>query len=75
MTQKIACIALLLATFQSQAQQDSTLLEEVVVTANRIEQKQSNTGKLITVISRKEIERSPFHSIGELLGDKPVSTW
>jgi len=68
MTQKIACIALLLATFQSQAQQDSTLLEEVVVTANRIEQKQSNTGKLITVISRKEIERSPFHSIGELLG-------
>jgi vitamin B12 transporter len=68
MTPKIACIALLLATFQSQAQQDSTLLEEVVVTANRIEQKQSNTGKLITVISRKEIERSPFHSIGELLG-------
>ena len=68
MTPKIACIALLLATFQLQAQQDSTILEEVVVTANRIEQKQSNTGKLITVISRKEIERSPFHSIGELLG-------
>jgi vitamin B12 transporter len=68
MTQKIAFIGLLLATFQSQAQQDSTLLEEVVVTANRIEQKQSNTGKLITVISRKEIERSPFNTIGELLG-------
>jgi len=68
MTQKIVFFVLLLATFQLQAQQDSTLLEEVVVTANRIEQKQSNTGKLITVISRKEIERSPFNTIGELLG-------
>jgi len=68
MTQKIAFFALLLATFQLQAQQDSTTLEEVVITANRIEQKQSNTGKLITVISRKEIERSPFNTIGELLG-------
>jgi vitamin B12 transporter len=68
MTRNFAFITLLLVSIQLQAQQDSTILEEVVITANRIEQKQSNTGKLITVISRKDIERSPFNTIGELLG-------
>jgi vitamin B12 transporter len=51
------------------AQFDSSYsLDEVVVTANRFTQKQINTGKVITVIKRKEIENSPFVSIGELLG-------
>jgi vitamin B12 transporter len=51
------------------AQFDSSYsLDEVVVTANRFTQKQINTGKVITVIKRKEIENSSFVSLGELLG-------
>jgi len=68
MTKKFVFVALLFTSVGIQAQQDSATLEEVVVTANRFEQKQNNTGKLITVISRKEIEKSPFNSIGELIG-------
>jgi len=56
-------------SFSAAAQFDSSYsLDEVVVTANRFTQKQINTGKVITVIKRKEIENSPFVSIGELLG-------
>lgn len=67
---KIFITCMLMAfSFSAAAQFDSSYsLDEVVVTANRFTQKQINTGKVITVIKRKEIENSPFVSIGELLG-------
>lgn len=50
------------------AQTDSSKqLNEIIVTANRFPQKQVNTGKVMTVINKQEIERSPFASVGELL--------
>ena len=50
------------------AQTDSSKqLNEIIVTANRFAQKQVNTGKVMTVINKQEIERSPFASVGELL--------
>ncbi|NOT51391.1 MAG: TonB-dependent receptor [Chitinophagaceae bacterium] len=49
--------------------QDSTakVLDEAVVTANKFEQKQSQTGKVLTVINRRQLEKSPAKNLGELL--------
>jgi vitamin B12 transporter len=62
----MAC--LLLISSGAKAQTDSSKqLNEIVVTANRFPQKQVNTGKVMTVINKQDIERSPYASIGELL--------
>ena len=50
--------------------QDTTQLEQVVLTANKIEQKQNETGKVLTVIGRKELEKNLGRSIGELLNEQ-----
>lgn len=69
MTKFFMSCMLIALSLSATAQFDSSYsLDEVVVTANRFSQKQMNTGKVITVIKRKEIENSPFASIGELLG-------
>jgi vitamin B12 transporter len=49
------------------AQQDSTYLQEVVITANKYEKKQSQTGKVISVISSDMLRQSGGRSLGELL--------
>ena len=49
------------------AQQDSTFLQEVVVTANKYEKKQSQTGKVVSVISSEMLRQSGGRSLGELL--------
>jgi vitamin B12 transporter len=69
MTKKIALACLLLSFLGVNAQSDSTTkgLNEIVVTANRFPQKQLMTGKIMTVITRKDIEESPFTQVGELL--------
>ena len=69
MIQKSIIVGLLISSLGIQAQSDSTAkeLESVVITANRFPQKQINTGKVLTVISRKEIDESPFNQLGELL--------
>lgn len=72
-TISIAC-ALFAAQFIHAQSDSSTVLNEVVVTANRFPQKQVNTGKVMTVITRSEIERSPFNTLGELLGRQPGVT-
>ena len=54
------------------AQTDSTtkVLDEVVITATKTEQKQSTTGKVVTVISKAEIEQSQGKTLGQLLNDQ-----
>lgn len=52
---------------QLQAQQDSTSLEEVVITSNKYPKKQSETGKVITIISREQLEKSGGRTLGEML--------
>jgi len=51
------------------AQQDSSskLLDEVIITANKFEQKQHETGKNIIVINREELWRYSNQSIGQIL--------
>lgn len=58
--------ALVLSTLLH-AQQDSTYLQEVVVTANKYEKKQSQTGKVVSVISSEMLRQSGGRSLGELL--------
>jgi len=50
-----------------QAQQDSSFLQEVVVTANKYEKKQNQTGKVVSVISSEMLRQSGGRSLGELL--------
>lgn len=50
------------------AQQDSSrMLNEVVVTSNKFERKQAETGKVVTVIGRDQLDRSTGRSIGDVL--------
>ncbi len=63
--------ALLVAT-AILAQQDTSYhsLDEVVVTANKVAQKQSSTGKVVTVISKEEIEKSTGKTVSQLLNEQ-----
>ena len=55
-----------------QAQTDTTakVLDEVVITANKMAQKQSTTGKVISVINKTELERNQGKSLGQILNDQ-----
>jgi vitamin B12 transporter len=50
---------------------DSTIsLEPVIITANKIEQKQRETGKVLTVITSEELKQNSGKSLGEILNQK-----
>ena len=51
----------------SQTDSISKSLDEIIVTANRFPQKQINTGKILTVITREQIEKTPNVNLAELL--------
>jgi vitamin B12 transporter len=54
------------------AQQDTTAksLDEVVITANKFEQKQSTTGKVITVITKEQLEKSGGKTLPQVLTEQ-----
>ena len=61
MGKKILTLIAFGAALNAVAQKDTLSgkpLDEVVVTANKIEQKQSTTGKVVTVIGKEELQRS-----------------
>ncbi len=64
--------ALLVAT-AILAQQDtikSSPLDEVVVTANKVAQKQNSTGKVVTVITKEQIEKNGGKTVSQLLNEQ-----
>ena len=65
----VVCSSQLLAQKTTTKQPDSThqILDEVVVTANKYPTKQSETGKVITVINKGEISKNGGNSLSELL--------
>ncbi|MBX9733419.1 MAG: TonB-dependent receptor [Chitinophagaceae bacterium] len=70
MSKKLTLLLALLASSYLQAQKDSTqVLDEVTVTANKQLQKQSSTGKVITVISKEQLERQPGRTIAQVLNE------
>ena len=70
MSKTITLLACLLSGTQVFAQKDTVTLDEVVVTANKIEQKQSTTGKVISVITKAQIEKSGGKTISQLLNEQ-----
>ncbi|MBS1626483.1 MAG: TonB-dependent receptor [Bacteroidetes bacterium] len=74
MSKKFLAILTSSATLTVAAQNKDTLtgktLDPVVVTANKIEQKQSQTGKVITVITKEQIEHSSSKTVTQLLNEQ-----
>lgn len=69
MKKKIFIVAAVIISGQLTAQQDSTgkLLDEVILTSNKYPKKQSETGKVVTVINRLQLEKSSGKTLCEVL--------
>ncbi|HKO78936.1 MAG TPA: TonB-dependent receptor plug domain-containing protein, partial [Chitinophagaceae bacterium] len=65
-------VAAIIISSQLQAQEDTTgkVLDEVILTANKFEQKQSQTGKVVTVISKERIEKSSGKTVAQILNEQ-----
>ncbi len=71
MKKKIFIAAAVLFSSQLYAQQDSTKnLDEVVMTATKTPVKQSQTGKVVTVIGKEQIERNSGKTVTQLLNEQ-----
>jgi len=66
---------LMLFSTASHAQDTTRLLNNVVVTATRSPKKQSEIGRVVTVISAEEINRSQGKTLPELLNTVPGVTF
>lgn len=56
----------------AESKKDATIMDEVVVSASRIEESKREVTANITTISREEIERSPSTNLADLLGEKGI---
>lgn len=75
MSKKIFLITTFIASaFWLKAQTFDTtktnVLNEVIVTANKFAQKQSTTGKVISVITKEQIEKSSGRTVSQLLNEQ-----
>src|SRR6478752_1678888 len=73
MSKTLTLLATLLTGSTAFAQKDTvrtSVLDEVVVTANKTEQKQSITGKVVTVITKAQIEKSSGKTVAQLLNEQ-----
>lgn len=69
MKRKFFMVAAVIIGSQLQAQ-DTTTLDPVVLTASKFEQKQSQTGKVITVISKEQLEKSTGKTVAQILNEQ-----
>jgi len=63
-------LAAAIVSNQLTAQKDTTVLDEVVLTATKFEQKQSQTGKVVTVITKEQLEKIAGKSLAQLLNEQ-----
>ncbi len=72
MKKKMLLVAAVTISSYAWAQQDSAfrLLDEVIITANRIEQKQSQTGKVVTVIGKETLNSSQGKTLAQVLNEQ-----
>jgi vitamin B12 transporter len=71
MKKQIFMVAAVIFSSQLQAQKDTTkTLDEVVVTANKFPQKQSSTGKVLTVISQQQLENNTGRTLAQVLNEQ-----
>ena len=69
MKRKVLVMAAIFIGSQLYAQDSSTVkqLDEVIVTANRLPQKQSSTGKMVTVINQETLQRNAGKTLSEII--------
>ena len=74
MSKKLTLLSTALLTATALLAQQDTLtiksLDEVIVTANKVAQKQSQTGKVVTVIGKEELQHSAGKSVGQVLNEQ-----
>ena len=68
---KIICAFLLLASATSYAQDSVKTLNEVIVTATKSPIKQSETGKVVDVITQEQLQKNAGKTLGEILNQQP----
>jgi vitamin B12 transporter len=68
---KIIAAFLLLASANSYAQDSLRTLNEVIITATKKTIKQSETGKVVEVITQEQLQKSFGKSLGEVLNGQP----
>jgi vitamin B12 transporter len=72
MKKKIFVVAAVLIGSHLLAQEDTTskTMDEVVITANKFPQKESGTGKVVSVITKEQIEKSGGKDLSQLLNEQ-----
>ena len=70
MKKKILFVAACITGSTLFAQDSSKTLNPVIITANKFPQKQSTTGKVITVITKEQIEKSSGRTVAQLLNEQ-----
>ena len=72
MKKKIFIVAAVLIGSHLHAQEDSAskTMDEVVITANKFPQKESNTGKVVSIITKEQIEKSGGKDLSQLLNEQ-----
>jgi vitamin B12 transporter len=68
---KIIAAFLLLASANSYGQDSVKTLNEVIVTATKNPIKQSETGKVVTIITQEQLQKDFGKSLGEVLNEQP----
>ena len=72
MKKEIFIAAAVIFSSSVKAQQDSAkTLDEVVVTATKFPTKQSETGKVVDVVTQEQLQKSFGKSLGEVLNEVP----
>ena len=72
MKKKIFVVAAVLIGSHLLAQEDTTskTMDEVVITANKFPQKESGTGKVVTIVTKEQIEKSGGKDLSQLLNEQ-----
>jgi vitamin B12 transporter len=70
MKKKILFVAACITGSTLFAQDTTKTLDPVIITANKFPQKQSTTGKVITVITKEQIEKSSGKTVAQLLNEQ-----
>jgi vitamin B12 transporter len=72
MKKKIFVVAAVLIGSHLLAQEDtvSKTMDEVVITANKFPQKESGTGKVVSIITKEQIEKSGGKDLSQLLNEQ-----
>jgi len=70
MKKKVFIAAALLISISSKAQDSTSTLNEVIVTANKFPNKTSLTGKVLTFITREDLEKSGSKDIAQVLTEQ-----